>query len=201
VFHYINDKDELKTKINSKFKIKNHYFLSVSCNAERKNTHLLIKAYIQLIEQNPINDLVLVWDNPPESVLRLIEKAGIEKRIHFLSNVTDEELAWLYNGTTALFYPSSYEGFGLPIIEAMACGAPVVTCNNSSIPEVGGHAALYMEKPEVENILTFLEKFENGSIDIADLSTKGIKQASCFKWSKTASEYIPIYKKYLGILN
>mgnify|MGYP001399077425 CR=1 FL=1 len=200
-FYVIDDKDKTRVTLERQLNIKKPYFLSVSCNSERKNTHKLVEAYIRLSERGPVNDLILLWNNPPKFVLKMINEADLESRIRFLSDVTDIELRLLYNGATALIFPSSYEGFGLPILEAMACGTPVVTCRNSSLTEVGGEAAIYIDDPITEDILKSLESFENNEYDRITFSRKGREQASKFTWSKTANNYISVYKKYLGIDN
>lgn len=176
-----------------------NYFLSVSCNAERKRTHLLVEAYIELCRQQPINDLVLVWGNPPEWLVREIESSQAKGRVHFISGISDEQLALLYNGATASFTPSSYEGFGLPLLEAMACGTPVVTCNNSSLGEIAADAAIYMSEPVKQSALMVMEQFENNAIDRAVYRYKGIARAAEFTWQRTAMQTIEIYKRNMGL--
>ena len=199
IFYKQEVTNRVKENISAHFGINKPYFLSVSCNAERKNTHLLVEAYLKLSNQNPANDLVLVWNNPPHFVLKMIELGKMNQRVHFLSNISDHDLAMLYNGATSLIFPSSYEGFGLPVLEAMACGTPVVTCRNSSLSEIGADAPIYLDRPTVENILTILEKFENGGVDNNLMSQKGVKQAENFKWGKTAVQYLNIYKRFLEL--
>jgi glycosyltransferase involved in cell wall biosynthesis len=199
IFHPVEQKEEVKIFVSKQFSLNNPYFISVSCSSERKNTHLLIDAYLLLLKQNPLNDLVLVWNNPPGNILQKVEKEDFDKRIHFLKHVSDSSLAYLYNGATSLFFPSSYEGFGLPVLESMSCGTPVVTCNNSSLPEVGGDAALYMNEPTVKNILFYLEAFENANYDLNLLSEKCLNQAQKFTWEKTARQYVDFYSRNLGI--
>ena len=111
-----------------------HYFLSVNCSEGRKNSPRIIEAYKKLLKQNPTNHLVLVWRNPGAYQ----EQCKDMDRIHFVQDLTDEELRSLYQHATAMIYPSLYEGFGLPVLEAMACGCPVVTSNTTSLPDVGG---------------------------------------------------------------
>ncbi len=197
VFYFLPDKEKVSYLVSSTMGIDRPYFLSISCNAERKNTHHLVAAYLKLCAQNPDNDLVLVWGDPPEFVLQMIEKSGYGKRIHFVSNISDSELALLYNGATTMIFPSSYEGFGLPILEAMACGCPVVTCNNSSLPEVGGNAALYLDSSRSSDIEVMLERLENMNYDLSEMKDKSIMQASKFSWQHAALKHIDIYKKYL----
>jgi glycosyltransferase involved in cell wall biosynthesis len=199
LFYPLKDKEKAKKEIEKKFAIAKSYFFSVSCNAERKNTHKLVAAYLKLCKQQPVNDLVLVWPNPPEFVIEMIEKSGFKNSIHLLSNINDIELVLLYNGATAMVFPSSYEGFGLPILEAMACGCPVVTCTNSSLKEVGGDAAIYLKTTETEEICSVLEQCENNDFDFKEISKKGLEQASKFKWKNTALKYFSIYNKHLYI--
>lgn len=81
------------------------YFLSVSCSAERKRTNVLVDSYLEYSEQrNILNDLVLLWNNPPQELKKKVEERGLMNRVHFLTNVSDEDLALLYNGATALFF-------------------------------------------------------------------------------------------------
>jgi len=199
IFKEIEDKDYVKGSLLNRFSISRPFFLSVSCNSERKNTHRLVEAYLRLLKNDPNNDLVLVWENPPYFIKEMISKANASSRILFLSNVNDYELMLLYNGATAMIFPSSYEGFGLPVLEAISCGTPVVTCKNSSLPEVGGDAPIYLNEPSAEEILESLVLFENGSLDNEELSHKGLKQAAKFKWEDTALEYLRVYRKYLDI--
>lgn len=191
-------KEEINQRLKAKYtNMPLNYFLSVSCNAERKRTHVLVENYIKLCDNDPVNDLVLVWSNPPKWLLENIDNSKAKDRVHFLSNISDEELALVYNGATASFTPSSYEGFGLPILEAMACGTQVVTCRNSSLTEVGGSAALYADTEDIEAMRTWMEKLENKSVNIDSLKTLSIKQASKFTWEKCAGQTIEIYKKYI----
>jgi glycosyltransferase involved in cell wall biosynthesis len=100
---------------------------------------------------------------------------------------TDEELKALYSGAIALVYPSLYEGFGLPILEAMACGCPVITCHNSSLPEVGKDAVIYIDGQNKIEMIEALEKVQNQAIR-NELITKGKERAKKFPWSTTADK-------------
>lgn len=197
VFYPIKNTDLIKDVLSQKFALKESYFLSVSCNTERKNTHLLVDAYLELCKNSPLNDLVLVWGNPPEFIVEKVLRSGYASRIHFITSITDEELAFLYNGATAMIFPSSYEGFGLPVLEAMACGCPVVIGDNSSLPEVGGTAPIYLKNLTSTGILEVLENIENNNYNLTAIIEEGINQASKFNWRKTAERQISIYREYL----
>ncbi len=199
MFFPIKNHHDVELQLKDKFKINHPYFFSVSCNAERKRTDVLIRSFIQFCKTTESkHDLVLIWKNPPFQLLKDIDISGFEKRIHFLNNISDSDLALLYNGATASFTPSSYEGFGLPLLEAMACGTPVVTCNNSSLGEIGADAVVYLEEPIENSIPKIMKIFEKEEIDIASLRDKGIKRASEFTWEKTARQTIAIYQQLLN---
>lgn len=173
------------------------FFLSVSCDIGRKNTIAVLEAYKMLIKQNPEHDLILVWGNPPENIKN--QYSNYKRKIHFLDRKLDNErLAQLYSDATATFFPSRYEGFGLPILESMASGTPVVTCNNSSLPEVGGDAAIYVDPDDVDGMCKLMEQFENKSVDIEVLQQRSVEQAAKFTWANCAGKTINVYRLCLG---
>ena len=119
---------------------------------------------------------------------------GISGRVRFLEKVDEEELLYLYNGALVLVLPSLYEGFGLPPLEAMACGTPVICSNRGSLPEVAGDAALLVE-PGVEEIAAGLRKIWKDEALRSELSRRGLKRAASFSWEKTAAETLNVYKE------
>lgn len=173
------------------------YFAAVSCSGGRKNTISVLRAFEKFSRNNPTHHLVIVWANPTEEARRIAAMSGLKGRIHFTSHLPNEELADLYAGATATFFPSLYEGFGLPVLESMACGVPCVTARNSSLPEVGGDAAIYVEPLDVEAIAKEMEKFENGDYDMTALQEASLRQASRFRWDKCAAATIAVYKHCL----
>lgn len=175
------------------------YFLCVSCSLGRKNTMSVLKAYEQFMQQQPKHQLVLVWPNTPPQVLEYCSRAHLRNHVQILSDIEDRRLAQLYGEATALFFPSRYEGFGLPVLESMACGTPVVTCRNSSLPEVGGDAALYVDPDDTATMCSYMERFEQGTLKKSDLTEHCINQASHFSWKRCASQTIEVYKYCLGI--
>lgn len=201
IFYPQPNKTRIKQELQSKFNIANPFYLSVSCNAERKRTDVLVNSYLTLLKDKQItHDLVLVWGNPPQTLLNEIKRSGFQTRIHFLKNISDTDLALLYNGATAMFFPSSYEGFGLPLLEAMACGTPVVTCRNSSLDEIAGEAAIYLEEPVSESLINTLNDIEQNHFDFNTLIEKGIKRAKDFNWKETAEKMVLVYSKALNLL-
>lgn len=188
------DKLNIRDKLQSKFELSSPYFLSVSCNAERKRTDVLVRSYIALSrEQTLSHDLVLVWGNPPLNLLKEVKNSSVATRIHFLKNISDGDLALLYNGAEAMFFPSSYEGFGLPLLEAMACGVPVITCHNSSLDEIAGNAAIYLTEPLFDSLIDVMGRLDQNTIDTEPFVENGIKRAAQFSWEKTAKETIGVY--------
>lgn len=174
------------------------YFLSVSCNNERKRTNVLVESYLQYSEcASPVNDLVLVWSNPPEELTEKISHSKVKDHIHFLSNISDKQLSLLYNGATALFFPSMFEGFGLPLLEGMACGTPIVTCRNSSLDEIGGEVVFYLSDPIDKSIIEMLKMFDTDSVDCRQKVEAGIKRASLFTWERTAEQTVEVYNSCL----
>ncbi|MDE6393222.1 MAG: glycosyltransferase family 4 protein [Muribaculaceae bacterium] len=176
------------------------FFVSVSCDRGRKNTINIVKAFIRFNINNPVHHLILVWRNPSDEVLQLIENnSRLKQQIHFASNISNEELAELYTGATCSLFPSRYEGFGLPIAESMACGTPVVTCRNSSLEEVGGNAAFYVDPDDIDAMVSIMDKFENGELKKEELSEICHQQSMLFTWKNCAEITLDVYKKCLEI--
>lgn len=173
------------------------YFLSVSCSTGRKNTMTLVRAYEQFVKQNPSHELVLVWPEIPQEALDYCNQGHLRNHIYITDDVNDERLSVLYNEATATFFPSRYEGFGLPVLESMACGTPVVTCRNSSLPEVGGDAAIYVEPDDVDGMCRLMEEFEQGTRRKEDYEARCLAQASKFSWQRCAEQTVEVYRELL----
>lgn len=200
VLRPISDKAEVSSRIEKLFQIGRPYFFTLSCNAKRKRADVLVRSFVAYCEKYPCPyDLVLVWENPSADLITEIKRSRASDCIHFIKSVTDEELAFLYNGATALFFPSQYEGFGLPVLEAMACGTPVVTCRNSSLGEIAGDAAIYLDEPVEESIPQVIDGFVKSIYPLNEFVSNGLKRASAFTWEKCAGQTIEVYKRCLGI--
>ncbi len=175
------------------------YFLSVSCDVGRKNTISVLNAYAQFVRQEPTHDLVLVWRNVPEEIRTRFSAPEFRGKIHFVSGVSNDDLSALYAGATATFFPSRYEGFGLPVLESMACGTPVVTCRNSCLPEVGGDAAVYVDPDDVDAMAGWMVRFENGEAGRDELHGRSLAQAARFTWAECARKTADVYARCLGL--
>lgn len=177
------------------------YFLCLASHLEpRKNIPFLIRSFIQLINEQPNLDINLVLigslrHKRPELITLMEELKAYQNRVIFTGYVPDEDLSALYSGAKAFIFPSLQEGFGLPILEAMQCGTPVISSNATSLPEVAGEAAILInpyDKDELSQAMLNLlsdEKLRN------ELTQKGIERAKQFSWSKCAQETVEIYQK------
>lgn len=170
------------------------YLLSVSTLQPRKNYARLIEAFGKLISEfsRQYSELQLVIAGGKgwmyEQVFQTVERLGLQERVLFPQFVSDDDLPALYAGATLFVYPSLYEGFGLPVAEAMACGAPVVSSNASSLPEVGGDAALYFDPRDVGAMAATIHRALIDAALRADLRARGFAQAKKFSWEKAARE-------------
>lgn len=196
VFNAERDMQLVKRRLMRLLDFDRPYFLTVSCSTGRKNTPFLLSAYARLLKNNPANDLVVVWD-PPEEIRRQYSLGEFARRIHFIGRQREEDLSDLYTGATALVFPSLYEGFGLPVLEAMSCGTPVIVSNSSSLPEAGGSAAIYIDPRSERNLIAALEAFENSDTSIQGSHEKSLLQASKFSWERCARETLAVYASYL----
>ncbi|HMP42290.1 MAG TPA: glycosyltransferase family 1 protein [Roseiflexaceae bacterium] len=172
------------------------YLLSVGTLEPRKNYIRLIEAYARLQTRHPdVPPLVIAggqgWHFA--DILAAPERAGVAGRVRFLGRVADEDLPLIYAGATLFVYPSLYEGFGLPILEALACGVPVVAANTSSIPEVIGDAGLLCEPYDVTSITAALERLLADPHLAARLRAAGPPHARRFSWERAARETLAVY--------
>jgi len=172
------------------------YLLSVSTIQPRKNYVRLIEAFARLTSnfQLPTFTLQLViaggrgWMY--DEVYHAVEQLNLRERVLFPNFVADDDLPALYAGATLFVYPSLYEGFGLPIAEAMACGAPVVSSNASSLPEVAGDAALYFDPRDVDAMANAMHRALSDAALRDELRARGLAQARKFSWEKAARELL-----------
>jgi glycosyltransferase involved in cell wall biosynthesis len=171
------------------------FFLMVSCDIGRKNTISLLKSFRLFLQSKPEHDLVLVWNKPPQKILSDFSAEINNRRIHIIKGVENNQLRYLYCGATASFFPSRYEGFGLPVIESMACGTPVVTCRNSALTEVGGDVAYYTDPDEPGQMSDYMKQFENGLINTELEKSRCLDRAAKFDWSVTAYKYVEFYQQ------
>lgn len=178
--HSAVEKNEVK-KIKRKYKISDKYLLVVGVNP-RKNIKRIMQAY-DLVRAGENLKLVLVGQ---PSHIKVEERRGVR----IVGHVDDKELSALYTGAEALVFPSLYEGFGLPILDAFVCQTPVVTSNFSSMPETAGEAAVLVDPQSVDSIV---EGIKTALKEKKDLVKKGLKRAKEFSWEKTAQETLEVY--------
>jgi glycosyltransferase involved in cell wall biosynthesis len=124
-----------------------------------------------------------------------VKNQGLAEKVHFLGYMTDEQLAALYTSCFAFIYPSLYEGFGLPIVEAMSCGAPVITSNSTSLPEVLGDAGLLIDPHSVESLHQAMRQIAEGEDTRRELKVKSLERAKLFSWEAAAVKVRDIYEK------
>ena len=179
-------------KLGNKFGIKNKYILFVGTLQPRKNVERLIEAFAKLKRDDL--DLVIIGKKGWmfEDILNAPKKFNIADRVRFLHEVTDEELPSFYKNAEMFILPSLYEGFGLPILEAMSWGCPVITSNVSSLPEAGGEAVLYVNSESVDDISEKMQKLINDENLRKELIKKGYEQVKKFSWEKTARETLRV---------
>lgn len=179
--------------------IERPYILYVGALESRKNLPRLLAAYARLREWSERWRLVIVgarkWKSSP--IFDTVQQLGLEPHVTFTGYVADEHLPALYSGADLFAFPSLYEGFGLPVLEAMACGTPVVTSNTSSLPEVAGDAAILVDPRDVEQIANAMWLVLSQPDLAAALREKGLARAAQFTWERTARETIEVYKQAL----
>lgn len=182
-----------------KYNIHKPYILYVGALDPRKGIDEIVEAYGKIHEKH--KDVLLIIVGKEESIfvssLLNIKNSKVSENIVFTGYVSDEEKRILYSSAEMFLFPSKYEGFGIPVLEAMACGCPVITTNISSLPEVGGDAAIYVETCNADMLAERIEMLlEKDSLKKKCIE-KGIEQAKKFSWEKTAIETEKVYGKFM----
>lgn len=179
------------------------YILYVGSERPRKNLDRLFEAFAKLKGEFP--ELKLVKIGAPgrsekyrRDVMRHLDGLGISQDIIFIDHVTELELAHYYSSAALLAYPSLYEGFGLPPLEAMACGCPVVTSNTSSLPEVVGEAGIMVDPHDINSLARAMRRVLTDARLRDDMIRKGLEQAKKFSWEEAARETMKVYEKVGG---
>jgi alpha-1,3-rhamnosyl/mannosyltransferase len=168
----------------------------VGSNKPHKNLVRLVQAWQPVHQQ--FRDVALMiagaWDNRYPQPKEWVEKLGLETAVHFFGPVTETELPILYSRAQLFVFPTLYEGFGLPVIEAMACGTAVACSNQSSLPEVGGDAAVYFNPANTEEITqSIITILKEEDLQTA-LQKQALQQAKKFTWEQTAKQTTAVYK-------
>ncbi len=198
-FSPVRDEKELQ-RVRQKYGIDQNYILSVGSIQPRKNLPRLLEAYSLLRRSQPevnLPELVLVgkcaWLY--DETLRKIEQLGLSKQVTLTGYVPEADLPALYSGANCFIYPSYFEGFGLPPLEAMKCGAPVIVGNQTSLPEVVGDAAVLVDPFDVGDIAAVLARVISDSTLRFELRAKGLERAKAFDWRETARKTLAVYEK------
>jgi glycosyltransferase involved in cell wall biosynthesis len=159
------------------------YLLSVSNRKPHKNEFRIVEGFAK---SGVAADVHLVFTgNPSSDMAKCIHRGGVTGFVHFTGYISEEKLPSLYRGAQALIFPSLYEGFGLPILEAMACGTPVVTSNVTGMPEVAKDASILVDPSSAEQIAHAIDEVVNNASLGAQLRSKGLLRAKEFTWDKT----------------
>lgn len=195
VISNIKDKILNMSDFKKKFGINDEYILFVGTLQPRKNIENLIEAF-SMIKNKNLN-LVIVGKKGwmYEDILNAPKKYEVSDRVKFLDNVNDEDLPGFYKNAVCFVLPSLYEGFGLPILEAMQYGCPVLTSNISSLPEAGGDAAIYFDPQNSEDIAEKIDKVTSDEKLRTEMVQKGYEQVKKFSWEKTARETLKVLQE------
>jgi glycosyltransferase involved in cell wall biosynthesis len=179
-----------------RYSLPEDFILYVGLLEPRKNLPLLLKAYARLVNQSDVPTLVLVgrpgWGY--QEILQQIAKLNLEEKIHFTGYVPAQDLPMVYNLAQVFVYPSIYEGFGFPPLEAMACGTPVITTAISSMLDHVSGAGILVPPEDEEALSQAMRSILNDTALREQLSIKGLQRAADFTWRHTAQETLKVYQ-------
>lgn len=192
----ITEHDKLE-ELRAKYNLPEHFLLFVGNFNPRKNLERLIHAYDQAKTSGTLKHQLVIageqgWKFNREAALEGIDN---KKDIRFIGFVPDEDMPTLYSAADVFLFPTLYEGFGIPVIEAQSCGTPVLTSNTSSLPEVSGEAAIYVDPYSEQDISAGILKIANDPLLINELRQKGYENARRFSWDKSAEMLYHLIEK------
>lgn len=198
-FRPITDKQRF-VEVKTKYGIDNEFILYVGNLQPRKNLVRLFLAFERLKIKRKINEKLVIVGKKAwlyQDIFKTYEQLKAKEEIIFTGYVPTEEIPVLYSAARIFVYPSLYEGFGLPPLEAMACGVPVLTSLVSSLPEVVGDSALLVDPYSVEEIANGIERLLSDEKLRLSLREKGLRKASTFSWRRTAELTLAVYRDAL----
>lgn len=194
-FRHVDNAPEIGC-VRSKFNVPERIVLCVGTLEPRKNLPALIGAFKDLVDRDLNYSLVIVgrkgWQYA--EIFQTLEYSGIRDRVIFLDYVPQTDLPFLYNAADLFVYPSLYEGFGLPVLEAMACGVPVITSNTSSMPEIAGDAGLLVDPHNTDEWADAMHRVLTDRALHAKLAQRGLERSKLFSWERTARETLAVYE-------
>jgi len=186
---------EVLARFRARQQLPDQFILALSTLQPRKNLIALLRAWARLDAASRLP--LVVAGAPGWKVDPIFDEAralGIADKVRFAGYAAGDELALWYSAATLFVYPSLYEGFGLPVLEAMVCGTPVVSSNSSSLPEVAGDAALLVDPRDVDGLAGAIDRLAHDQNLRADLANRGIERARQFSWARTARETVEVYR-------
>jgi glycosyltransferase involved in cell wall biosynthesis len=191
------DREEAKAHVLNRHGVDGPFILFVSTIEPRKNVPTLLRALWQLMECYK-EDVRLVLAGGKgwlfEDVFAVVDELKLDERVHFVGRVSSEDLLYLYNAAEMLAHPAFYEGFGLPPLEAMACGLPAIVSNVASLPEVVGDAGLLVDPHDADELTVAIWRVLHDDKLRQEMREKGLRQAERFSWKRAARETLEIYR-------
>ncbi|MDD5547604.1 MAG: glycosyltransferase family 1 protein [Candidatus Pacebacteria bacterium] len=202
-FLLASDKNILKKKLLEKYKINFPYILGMGRMDPHKNTHRLLEAFFKLKKEGLPHELIIIGgEHEPEYsnlIKEILNGSEYKQAVKFIDFADDEDLPAFYSLADVFAFPSLSEGFGLPVLEAMACGTPVVTSNASCLPEIAGGAAVLADPYQIGGIADAIRLAIKDINLKRELVLKGIKRSGDFSWKKTAEGNFRLYKSVLTL--
>lgn len=181
------------------FEIQGPYVLFVSSLWRYKNAEVLIRAAKEFSQKLPNLNAVIVGFQPDvdyfQELKSLVSDLGLNERVQFLGGLDQGDIAALYRRALALVYPSRNETFGLPLLEAMGCGCPVITTTAGSLPEVAGDAAELFEPDDTEHLATLIDTLSTNRNKVEEMRQRGLERAGEFTWANTAEKTLAVFRE------
>jgi glycosyltransferase involved in cell wall biosynthesis len=195
IFHQPSERERLTMQ--AQLGIRGPYFITVGTIEPRKDHKTLLRAFEHVHQKHPEVSLVIVGRKGwlADDIMQAIQEAASRIPIFHLQGIRDGMLPALYGGSTALVYPSQYEGFGLPVLEAMASGTAVISSDTPALREVGGDAVRYAATQNSDELAQQMVSVLDSEADRQALIDAGLKHASTFSWQRAAEQHIEIYRE------
>jgi glycosyltransferase involved in cell wall biosynthesis len=187
-------------RVRKRYGLPSSYILSASALEPRKNLARTVEAFAVARKRGLSQELVLAGARyfGTSDIGQAIARHGLERLVHLPGYIDDADMPAVYSGADAFIYPSLYEGFGIPLLEAMACGTPVIAARAASIPEVAGKAAEFVDPRDVQSMAGGIQRVLGDPLRAEELRVAGFERAGRFTWERTARETAALYRRVVA---